>query len=169
MDIKKVKKLHTLIAILLLIILIGVLLYFLNDYKTRYQSTKNWLPPYFCSDKNLKDINFLLNTENNNFSKARAIVALKDNGCFYNYPELVRSAQELVDKENEVVKIVKETNIVSVDLLKEFEKDPDPLRLFQPKDIDKDEAVLALTGAVTKFMDEMKKRTSKELDKYFKE
>lgn len=151
----------------LLIIAIGILLYFLNDYKTKYENTKTWLPPYFCSDENLKEINFLLNTESSNLSKARAIVALKDNGCFYKYSELVKSAQELVDKENEVVKIIKGTNEVSVDLLKEFEKDP--LRLFEPKDAKKDEAVLELTGLVTKFMKEMDKRTSKELDKYFTE
>ncbi len=157
------------ISILFLIVLVGILLYSLNNYKTRYESTRNWLPPYFCSDKNLKDINFLLNTESGNFSKARAVVALKDNGCFYNYPELVKSAQNLVDKENEVVKIVKEIDMVSVDLLKEFEKDPDPLRLFQPKNTKKDEAVLELTGFITKFMDEMEKRTQKELDKYFTE
>ena len=154
--------------ILLLIITAGILLYFLNDYKTKYESTKTWLPPYFCSDENLKDINFLLNAEDSNFSKARAVVALKDNGCFYNYPELVKSAQELIDKEYEVVKIVNETDELSVDLVKEFETD-DPLRLFQPKDTAKDEAVLELTGLITKFMDEMEKRTSKELDKYFTE
>ncbi|MBU1031955.1 hypothetical protein KKE03_03480 [Patescibacteria group bacterium] len=163
----KFTKTNTIIS--LLIITIGVLLYFLNDYKTRYESTKTWLPPSFCSDENLKDINFLLNTENSNFSKARAIVALKDNGCFYKYPELIKSAQELVDKENEVVKIVKGTDLVSVELLREFEKDPDPLRLFQPKDTAKDEAVLELTGLITKFMDEMEKRSSKELEKYFTE
>lgn len=155
------------IIISLVIILIGVLLYFLNDYKTRYEGTKTWLPPYFCSDENLKNINFLINTESSNLSKARAVVALKDNGCFYNYPELVKSAQELVDKENEVVKIVKSTDLVSVELLREFEKDP--LRLFEPKDAVKDKATLELTGLVTKFIKEMENRTSKELDKYFTE
>lgn len=154
-------------GILLLIASIGVLLYFLNDYKTKYENTKTWLPPYFCSNENLKDINFLINTESNNLSKARAVVALKNNGCFYNYPELVKSAQELVNKENEVVKTVKGTDLVSVELLREFEKDP--LLLFEPKDAIKDGAVLEFTEYVAKFMKEMEKRTSKELDKYFTE
>lgn len=143
------------IIIFLLILLAGFFAYRSNNYKTLYEQRKDWIPPYFCSDEKSKDINFLLNTYDSRFHEARVVVALKDSGCFSKYPSLVKSAQAVVNKEDEVVKAINNTDIASVDLIVEFEKDP--LRLFKANDAKNDKAVLELTGLVTKFNDEMKK------------
>lgn len=153
------------IIIVILILLTGFFTYKSNNYKTLYEQRKDWTPPYFCSDEQSKDINFLLNTYDSRFHEARVVVALKDSGCFSKYPDLVKSAQVVVNKENEVVKAINNSDIASVDLIVEFEKDP--LRLFKTNDAISDKAVLELTELVTIFNEKMKQRTEKELDKYF--
>lgn len=156
------------IIISLLVILVGYFAYYANYYKTLYRNTESRYPPSWCSDEDLKAINFFLNTEDNPLSKARAVIALKDNGCFYDYPDLVKSAQELVDRENEVVKVINDTDIISVDLLKEFEA-KNPLSLSEPKNVEKDEVVSNLTGLIVSFNEELDKRSTKELDKLWRE
>ena len=150
------------ILIAMLILLSGVFLVQKNGYKTSYELRKNWNPPSFCGDENLKAINFLLNTEAP-LSNARAVVALKDNGCFRNYLALVNRAQEVVDKENEVIRVINNADVVSVEMVKKFETE-DPLRLFEPRDTEKDDAVLELTGLLTRFQKELDERAQKELD-----
>ena len=151
--------------IVALILVTGLLLYQTHSYKKRYELTRSWTPPSFCSDENLRAINFLINTQRDNFGKARAVVSLKDNGCFYDYPALVESAQKVVDKENEAIKIIKGTDVVSVEMVNEFETN-DPLRLFEPKDVTKDAAVLELTSLSVAFDKELDKRSEKELGKF---
>ncbi|MCL4418825.1 hypothetical protein M1146_01840 [Patescibacteria group bacterium] len=155
------------IIIIILILLAGFFAYESNNYKTLYEQKKDWTTSTnVCSNEQLRNINFLLNTYDNPFHQARAVVALKNDGCISKYPNLVKSAQAVVNKENEVVKVISNTNIASVDLLVKFEKNL--LSNSLPKDGKNDKTFIELTAVVIQFNEEMKKRTFKEMDKYYK-
>lgn len=145
------------------VLLLGIFMYKTNYYKGLYEQRKNWTAQTFCNDDSLKAINFLLNSEDNSFTKARVVVALKDNVCLSDYPVLIESAEVVVEKESEVVKSINNVDTASVDLLKEFEKDP--LLLFSDSKNVESEKILELNHLVVKFNEELDKRSDKELEK----
>lgn len=142
------------VLIVLLVIFSGYFAYKFYGYRAQYEIRKNWTPPDFCSDENLGAINFLLNSVDNPFNKARAVVALKDNGCFYDYPTLVSSAQEVVNWEKRTVKLLNKTDAVSVEMFKDYEKIIDNPYLDNPM-------------ATARFDEELDKRAMKELEQLF--
>lgn len=143
--------------IVLLVMLSGYFAYKSNDYKIQYEIRKNWTPPDFCSDENLGAINFLLNSDDNSFNKARAVVALKDDGCFYDYPTLVSSAQEVVNWEKRTVKLVNKTDAVSVEMFKDYETNYENVSQYYENPIE----------VFARFNEELAKRTTKELEQLF--
>jgi len=111
------------IVLALLVVFSGLLFYKANYYKSLYEQRKDWSPPTHCDEEDITAINFLLNGESNFFSKARAVVALKENECLEDYPELVTSAQTLVDSERKVVETIYKADVVSIEQIMEFESD----------------------------------------------
>lgn len=146
---------NTLIA--LLVMLLGYFAYKSHSYKTQYEIRKNWTSPDFCSDENLGAINFLLNSVDNPFNKARAVVALKDNGCFYDYPTLVSSAREVISEETRIVRLVNKTDSVSVEMFRDYEKASQYVSRYYENPME----------VVTKFNEELDKRAMKELEQLF--
>lgn len=128
--------------------------------ETKYNRGSEGFPelsPYFCSDENIGAINFLLNSVDNPFNKARAVVALKDHGCFYNYPTLVSSAREVVNEETRIVKLVNKTDSVSVEMFKDYEKDYESVSKYFENPME----------VVARFNEELDKRATKELGQLF--
>ena len=151
--------------IVLLVLLSGYFAYKSYGYKTQYEIRKNWTSPDFCSDENLGAINFLINSNDNPFNKARDVVALKDNGCFYYYSTLVNSAQEVINWEKRTVQLLNKTDTISVEMLKDYEKDyKNVSRYFGGNPyMNFDEN----PHMITRFNEELDKRATKELEQLF--
>ena len=143
--------------IVLFVMLSGYLAYKSHDYKIQYEIRKNWTSPDFCSDENLRAINFLLNSDDNPFNKARAVVALKNNGCFYHYPTLINSSQEIVNEEKRIVGLRNKTDTVSVEMFKNYEKDYENVSQYFEKPM----------AVIAKFNEELDKRAMNELEQLY--
>lgn len=108
-------------------------------------------PTPLCSKEKLSNVVALLNIEDEPFTRARAVISLKDSNCFTDNPSLIDDAQKLLDKEEEVVKTTYNTDFASYDLIKEFEKDPLLLKTPSVYTETQKTQISELTNLVSKF------------------
>jgi len=91
--------------------------YFLGLSKSPTVNQKTSVNGKICLEETSTAINFYVNAEKSIFDKARAIVAMKNDPCLTQYPDVVLAATELVNKEMSAANMAER----GVDALIEFE------------------------------------------------
>lgn len=134
-------------SVAVLIVALSIAYYLVIFLPSKGVELKPLLKQKDCTKEAIADVNWLVNSEQNIFGKARVVVALKNHPCLESYSLLIERASSLAEKER--------AQVESVDELVELEQNPEELS----------ELEASFKEDIELFTAELESRASKELEK----